>query len=228
MWRPSRHRPAEQAAGASRQRSAATKTPGRPRDAEAEERILESAMELLGVLGYNGMSIEAVAAQAGVGKTTVYRRWPCKGRLVVDALAKYICAEQVKLRPRSSLRENLRAYVGSVAAMMQTPVARNTMAGLAPDLVMKPDVAAAYQEGCVGPKRDSLQELLESAATRGEVPTGTQAGLATDILLGAIVWRSLFSDEPLDEEFCDALVDRVVAGLGCPTPTPGPQPPPAT
>lgn len=220
MWRPSRHRPTEKPVGSPRQRQVAARTPGRPRDADAEERIIESAMELLGVLGYNGMSIEAVAAHAGVGKTTVYRRWSCKSRLVVDALAKYICADHAKLRPRGVLRDDLRAYAGAVVDMMRTAVARNTMSGLAPDLVLKPDVAAAYQKWCVGPKRDSLQEILDVAATRGEVPRGSHAGLTTDMLLGAIVWRSLFSDQPLDDEFCEELVDRVAASLERPTPPP--------
>ena len=69
--------------------TAEARGPGRPRDPAADRAILQATIELLGEEGYEGLSIEAVAARAGVGKTTVYRRWPSKEPLVVDAIKRY-------------------------------------------------------------------------------------------------------------------------------------------
>ena len=68
---------------------AAAKGPGRPRDPEADRAILEATIEILGEEGYEGLSIEGVAARAGVGKTTIYRRWTSKAELVVAAIQRY-------------------------------------------------------------------------------------------------------------------------------------------
>lgn len=222
MWRPGDRRAAAAGAGRRRERGRVSgRGPGRPRDLETEDRIIDSTMSLLAVLGYNGTSIEAVAAQAGVGKTTVYRRWSSKGRMVVAALARHASAEQVRLPARGGLRADLRCLADFAVGVQRAAAVRNTMAGLAADLAVDPDVAEAFRTACAEPNRVKMRELLRRAAAGGEAAADADPDVLTDLLFGAVLWRALFSGKPLDEAFTRSLVDRIAASVQPATPPPG-------
>lgn len=213
MWRGRSEQPDDGAAAGQARRQATGRGPGRPRDVETEARILDTTMQLLGQLGYNGMSIEAVAAEAGVGKTTVYRRWSNKGKMVVSTLVKHADVRQVHLPPDGDLRTDLRCLVEFAVGVMRQAAARNTMAGLANDTVVDEHVAEAFQEQCVSRKREKVQEILDRAVKRGEVEPGIDADLVIDQLFGAAMYRGLFAGRPLDDAFCASLTERLALSV---------------
>jgi AcrR family transcriptional regulator len=197
---------------------------GRPRDERAHQLILDSTLELLWEVGYAAMTIEGVAARAGVGKTTIYRRWPSKGALVVDAISGPICPIAtgkwtVHLGPlpdTGSLREDLLTFVQRVNYAFNAPLASRTLPGLAADLAMDSNLATAYREAVVEPKRLRIAEVLQRAKARGELFSGADVELLCDLLVGPLLYRALLTGTPVDDEAAKALVDNVLRGMGLP------------
>jgi len=203
---------------------------GRPRDERAHQLILDATLELLWEVGYAAMTIEGVAAHAGVGKTTIYRRWPSKGALVVEAISGPICPIAtgkwtIHLGPlpdTGSLRGDLLTFVERVNYAFNAPLASRTLPGLAADLAADTDLARAYREAVVKPKRLRIAEVLQRAKARGELHAAADVELLCDLLVGPLLYRALLTGEPVDHAAAEALVDSVLRGLGMP---PGAPPP---
>lgn len=186
--------------------------PGRPRSAEAGAAILEAATELLAEKGLSGMSMEEVAARAGVGKATVYRRWPSRGALALDA---FLAEFQSRLAPANtgSLRGDLRLALETWVRAVTTTRAGKMLAGLIAEAQQDPDLAMAWRERVFNPLRQHHREIVERAVRRGEVPAGTDADLVLDLVFGSAYHRLLHGHLPLDERFALRAVDLVVDGL---------------
>src|SRR5262249_7192709 len=120
----------------------APKGPGRPRDPEADRAILQATIELLSEEGYEGLSIESVAARAGVGKTTIYRRWPSKEPLVVDAIKAFKApVDPMPPREDESTRDALIRVIGSFTKTVGHSGTGRMMAGLVAEMSRNPDLA---------------------------------------------------------------------------------------
>lgn len=197
---------------------------GRPRDERAHQLILDSTLELLWEVGYQAMTIEGVAARAGVGKTTIYRRWPSKGALVVEAISAPVCPIETgrwtvrlgELPDTGSLRGDLLTFVQRVNYAFNAPLASRTLPGLAADLATDTELAQAYREAMVKPKRQRIAEVLQRAKARGELEAGTDVELLCDLLVGPLLYRALLTGSPVDDDDAEALVDNVLRGLGLP------------
>ncbi len=185
---------------------------GRPRSEEADRAILRAATEVLAERGLGGMSIEEVAARAGVGKATVYRRWPSRGALAFEAFR----AEFKSLQPlpdTGTLRGDLLAALqGWIRAVTGTRAGR-MLAGLIAGAQNDPALAAAWREQFVGPLRAQHAIMLQRAVARGEIPAATDLDVALDMLYGPAYHRLLHGHQPLTGEFAEAVVDLLVAGL---------------
>jgi AcrR family transcriptional regulator len=190
---------------------------GRPRSETANRAILAAATELLAERGLGGMSMEEVAARAGVGKATIYRRWPSRGALALDAfLAEF---QQQQPPPdtgtlRGDLLGALRAWVRAVT---RTPAGR-MLAGLIAEAQGDPDLAAAWLKRVVEPLRAQHMIMLERAVQRGDIPAGVDQDVVLDLLFGAAYHRLLHGHRPLSDRFVRAVVDLVVAGVSAPSP----------
>lgn len=185
---------------------------GRPRSEQADRAILQAAGELLAERGLSGMSIEEVAARAGVGKTTIYRRWSSRGALALDAfLAQF--QRQQPLPDTGSLRGDLlaalRAWIRSVTTTSAGPV----LAGLIAEAQMDPALANAWRERVVEQLRGQHKVMLDRAVERGEIPSETDYELVLDLLFGAAYHRLLHGHQPLTDRFARGVVDAVVAGI---------------
>lgn len=184
--------------------------PGRPRSERAQTAVLAAVVALLDEVGYQQLTVEAVAARAGVGKTTVYRWWPTKPALVIDALAATIEPAQVRLSGNS--RHDVRAMLDRMAATDAGP----TMAGVLPVLSTEsrrdPD-AARRLAALLGPRRAADTAVLLAATARGDLPPGVDVGLLVDAALGALLLRRLRGEDPT-EAALDALADLLLA---CPS-----------
>lgn len=172
--------------------------------------ILDAAMAQLESLGYQRMTIEGVAAQAGVGKATVYRWWTSKAQLVVETLSSRCDIEPVIAT--GDLRADVRALVQYVVSVMsQTPLGR-VLPQLLADLEDDPRARGNLADW-LGPPRAGHRALLYAAAGRADLPHDIDASLVLDLLGGTVLWRTLLGRKPdarLVEQLTDLVVDRVL------------------
>ncbi|MEV6839565.1 TetR/AcrR family transcriptional regulator [Streptomyces sp. NPDC051133] len=189
---------------------------GRPRDEQADTRIIDAALELLLDRGYDQFAVDEVAARAGVAKTTLYRRWPTKGHLIVAVVARIQDSVPVEYSGdvRADLTDYLNAITDGLNRMRQVgrPVASgDRSAGLVAEVAAAAarhaDVGAAVQ--AMFDRRNALVlTLLEQARERGELRADADPEVLFDQLAGALYYRLLVTGRPLDA----AYVDRLVAG----------------
>src|SRR5207244_13402292 len=127
----------------------AKRGPGRPRSAEADQAILGATISLLAEGGYDALTMEKVAARAGVGKATVYRRWGSKVELAVDALKASLA--DVEVHATGSLRDDLTSYVRSLTTWLRERTGGQVLAGLSAEIQHNPELAEAMRRNLVAP-----------------------------------------------------------------------------
>lgn len=185
---------------------------GRPRSQEADRAILAAAAQILAERGLSGMSIEEVAARAGVGKTTIYRRWTSRGSLALDAFLAEFQSQQ-PLPDTGTLRGDLlaalRAWIRSVTRTSAGP----TLAALIAEAQRDPLLGAAWRDRVVEQLRSQHRIMLNRAVQRGEIPADTDQEVVLDLIFGAAYHRLLHGHQPLTDSFARQVVDLVVAGL---------------
>jgi AcrR family transcriptional regulator len=185
---------------------------GRPRSAEADRAILNATVDLLASRGLAAMSIEEVAARAGVGKATIYRRWPSKGLLALDAFVA-VFAEQQPLPDTGTLRGDLIAALTLwVRAVTQTPVGR-MLTGLIAEAQHDDELRAAWRDRVLEPLRSQHRIMLDRAIARGEIPATVDQEVVLDLFFGAAQHRLLLGHLPLTDEFIREVVDVILNGI---------------
>ncbi len=185
---------------------------GRRRSERSHEAILAATQRLLLERGYRELTIEGIAARAGVGKQTIYRWWPSKAALVLEAyLAGQEAVEQPP--PARSTREDVRGLLGWLMAVLAEPTGGRVVAGLVGDLQHDPDLVEGFHRDVVPARREAMLAALERGRERGEVRADADLELAVDQLHGAVFYRLLLSGEPLDDDFVDRLTEQTLAGL---------------
>ena len=186
--------------------------PGRPRNAAYDKSILGAALDLLVEKGYTGLTIDGVAARAGVGRPTIYRRWPSKAALATAALEEAI--PQITAPDRGSLRGDLLAIQQDRVARMNLAVHRPVIAGLVSDSVADPALADAFG-AWYRRHQEAVTAALQRAVDRGELPPGADFEFINDLLLGPLFSRSVIRGEHLEPRHGDATVEAVLATF-CP------------
>jgi len=182
---------------------------GRPRDPRRREAILRAAIELVGEVGYDRMTVEALAARAGVSKPTMYRRWPGgKKDIVIDAIrTKHADADA--LPDQGSLRGDLLALVATMIEHIDEDA--HLAGGLISQLRESEELAALMRDEVVTHERSRLDGLLARAVERGELSADARVTPLFHDLAGAIVFaRAAITGEPLDQAFLEELVDHVL------------------
>jgi AcrR family transcriptional regulator len=186
---------------------------GRPRSAEADRAIMTAAVDLLAERGLAAMSIEEVAARAGVGKTTIYRRWPSKGLLALDAFVRSFGAQQ-PLPDTGTLRGDLAAALQAwVHAVTRTPAGR-MLTGLIAEAQHDPELRGPWRDRVLEPLRTQHRIMLDRAIARGEIPPTVDGEVVLDLLFGAAQHRLLLGHLPLTDDFVGTVVDIIVDGIG--------------
>jgi AcrR family transcriptional regulator len=185
---------------------------GRPRSEKAREAILEAAAELLLARGLEAVSMDEVAERAGVSKATIYRWWPTKQTLALDALYHEWSAPP-RRRASGSLRGDLLALLRPWVRLVGKRPYGRVIAALIAEAQSDPAFAEQYRERFLEPRRDQVRPILLEAIARGELPPTTDIELALDLLYGPVYHRLLHGHAPLSERFLRELVDTVLAGL---------------
>ena len=188
---------------------------GRRRSARSHAAILGATQRLLVERSYRELTIEGIAARAGVGKQTIYRWWPSKAALVLEA---YLSAQEAVPQPPPgrSTREDVHALLGWLIAVLAEPTGGRVIAGLVGDLQHDPDLAEGFHRDVVPARRAAMRAALERGRDRGELRADADLELAVDALHGAVFYRLLLSGQPLDEAFAARLADEILAGLAAP------------
>jgi AcrR family transcriptional regulator len=189
---------------------------GRRRSDRSHQAIITATQELLVERGYRELTIEGVAARAGVGKQTIYRWWPSRAALVLEAYLAGSDAVQLPPPDSGSLREDVRALIGWLAAVLAEPTGGRVVAGLVGDLQHDPDLAEGFRQDVVPARRQAMLATLERGRERGEIRADADLDLGVDTLHGAVFYRLLLSGEPLDAAFAERLADQVLDGLAPP------------
>jgi AcrR family transcriptional regulator len=191
----------------------ATRPRGRPRSERAREAILHAAAELLLARGLEAVSMDAVAERAGVSKATIYRWWPTKETLALEALYHEWAPARPAARETGSLRGDLLSLLRPWVRLVRKRPYGRVIAALITEAQTDPAFAELYRERFVEPRRDQARPILRHAIERGELPATTDVELAVDLLYGPLYHRLLHGHAPLSERFLVRLVDTVLAGL---------------
>jgi AcrR family transcriptional regulator len=192
--------------------AAVTRAPGRPRSTQADEAIIEAVLGLLAEGStVEALSIEAVAARAGVGKSTIYRRWPGKEALLVDAISN-LKGPLPKARGES-VREDLIRLLSPGPKQPDQRITR-IMSCLVPEVRTSPERYRLYQ-GLVEPRRQAIREILLRGVRTGELRPDTDLEVALAVLTGPILIQRMLRWHPgLDDgSLPERVVDIVLAGL---------------
>ncbi|HEY9628361.1 MAG TPA: TetR/AcrR family transcriptional regulator [Coleofasciculaceae cyanobacterium] len=184
----------------------------RRRCPKAHQAILAAAAELLAAKGYGGVSIEAIAQRAGVGKQTIYRWWSCKAEVMME-----VCAAQVRegiLVPNTGcVKTDLLHLLNHLTALITQMNLGRMVTGLIAEAQTDSKVAAAFQAQFVTPQRATTRSILLSGMARGELRPDLELEVAIDALYGAVWCRLWLTHAPLDEKFVAVLVDQLLMGL---------------
>ncbi|HVV30062.1 MAG TPA: TetR/AcrR family transcriptional regulator [Mycobacteriales bacterium] len=201
--------------------SAPVRGPGRPRSEQAENAILDAALEILVEDGAGRVSMEAIAARAGVGKATIYRRWKHKSALLVDAVMRV--TEPVRPVHTDDLRADLITLAEQVRRKMSQSMAGRIMPRLMSAAIDDPELMQVYWEKAVLPRREMATTRLQEAIDAGELCADLEPDLLADMLFGPTVYRKLFSAvRPLpNRAMIEQVVEVVLAGAR-PDARPGP------
>ena len=185
--------------------------PGRPRSEHVDDAILAAARAELAAHGYARMSVDAVAARAGVSKPTIYLRHPTKADLATAAIA------SMRVQPRPAPTDDLRADLIAHLRLLRSGLERpNGMAMLGTVLAEEndtPELLALFRERLVVPRRRELRRVLEAARDRGELRPEANIDAAVNALVGAFFARYLAGDS-LGGRFVSTVVDTVLQGVG--------------
>jgi len=179
---------------------------GRPRSAEVDQSILQAALELLAEVGYQAMSMEAIATRAGVGKATIYRRYASKEELVADAIESRF-GEEEEIPDTGSLWGDLEVVIDDIIQTMLSDLGRQTLALIISTASSSPQFAQIYYAKYIAPHRDALAVLFERAKARGEIEHDVDAGFFLDLVGSSIFYALMFKPEP---EAIEAHIRRVM------------------
>jgi AcrR family transcriptional regulator len=184
---------------------------GRPRDEAARQRILKAALGLMDEMSFAQVTAEAIAARAGTSKATVYRWWPNKAAVVIEAFRETV-APELPLHDTGSLRDDLTAQMRNFARVLAGPggrMLRSFIVAARSD----PEVAAAFRSIWSEPRRTEAKRMLREKQSRGQLRKSEDLDLVLDSLYGPLYYRFLVKNEPPSQKYAEALAGIVIRGL---------------
>jgi AcrR family transcriptional regulator len=185
---------------------------GRPRSEKARNAILEAAAALLLAHGLEAASMGAVAERAGVSKATIYRWWPSKQMLALDAL--FGCADaRTPTRDTGTLRGDLLALVRPLVREIGSRPFARVIAALVSEAQSDPVFAKAYRTHFVDPRREAMRAAFARAAERGEVAADLDVEVEVDLMYGSVYHRLLHGHAALSDRFASDVIELALGGI---------------
>jgi AcrR family transcriptional regulator len=192
--------------------SSAEQQRGRPRSEKTRLAILRATNELLQQDSFAALTVDAIAARAGASKATIYRWWPTKGAVVLDAFLEE-AVPRIGFPDTGSVREDLRRQMGAVIVAMNDTLAGRTLRALVAQSQDDPELATMFRERFLSGRRRAAIEVLERAQRRGELRGDLDPGIVVDALYGALYYRLLVSGERTEDEYAATLLDLFLPAL---------------
>lgn len=199
---PSRNAPAPMPRSASRR--------GRPRSDTVHRRILDATRELLVADGFSRLKLEHVAARAGVGKATIYRRWPTKEALCLELLMELTAPHISVVESGDTREELLAATMNALSAVTTTPFGP-VIRALLSQIAVNPALGDPFRASVVQARRDEIGRVIARGIARGDLRADADVDVATELLVGPVYFRLMFGGE-LNERFAEEIVDTIVLG----------------
>ena len=181
---------------------------GRPRRSGADEAILKASRDLMFEHGYAGFSMEEVATRAGVGRQSVYRRWPSKAALVVASMTWTHDSPDV-FEDTGSFEGDLRAGLTTMRDLYAQST-RDLFGDVYFAMASDPVARELFKRNYVIPRRESLERAINRAIARGELREDTDVRIVNDMVSGPFLYRRLIGDHELSDSLVDAIVEGVI------------------
>ncbi len=192
---------------------------GRPRSAQSHQAILKATLALFAEEGLAGLSIEAIAERAGVGKTTIYRRWSSKEDVIKDALTLFRADHP--LPDTGNIRDDL-LYIAKEAREIFShhPLMAKLTIKMIAEIKTKPEIYGAFYEKLVAPRIQQFRQMIKYAQKRGELRPDLDATFILYLVFSSVVYGSLFAEliDPNAQQVYEpeAAVDALLRGIGTP------------
>jgi AcrR family transcriptional regulator len=184
-----------------------TRSPGRPRDPAIDDAILDATLVVLADDGYAGLTMDRVAAAAGVSKATIYRRWPTRRDVLLAAVDHL--SSSVPTPDTGTLRGDLTTIAHGLTAVFAAPSTGPLVAALVGQAARDADLADALRTGFLAARRAAALDALRAAKARGEV-CDINLEVAVDLLAAPFYYRLLVTGAPIDRDLADQVVDAVM------------------
>jgi AcrR family transcriptional regulator len=187
------------------------RSPGRPRSEASRQATLTAALELAAEVGYGGLTIEGIAARAGVGKQTIYRWWASKADILLEAGAANADLH-VPVTDHGSYRADLRAFLEASYRMADQPGLADLLRALMAEAQINPEFGWRFRAAFLERRRAALAVITDRARERGDLPDHPRPGTVADIVFGTIWYRTLATLQPLDADLVDDLLGLLAPG----------------
>ncbi|WP_432824672.1 TetR/AcrR family transcriptional regulator [Dactylosporangium sp. CA-092794] len=184
--------------------------PGRRRSEDTRLAILAAAIGLVGEVGYAGLTIEGIAARSGAGKQTVYRWWPSKADVLLDALATKADLH-IPIPDEGSYAADLRAFLAASFRLGRDRRVPDALRALMAHAQIDAEFGDRFRAAFLQRRRDALAIVVERARARGDLPPRLSPGTVADIVFGVIWYRILATREPANDHVIDELVQTLTA-----------------
>lgn len=184
---------------------------GRPRDGVARTRILEAALELLEEVGFSSATTDAIAERAGASKATIYRWWPNKAAVLIEALREAV-AQELPFPDTGDLREDVRLQLENFVKLLTGRRGRFFKAFIAA-AQSDSEVAAAFLSVWIQPRRATTKEVLRRHQESGRLAPDLNLDLVLDLLYGPLYFRLLAGHGELTADFADSIAELALHGL---------------
>ncbi len=190
---------------------------GRPRSAQSHQAILAATLELFAEVGLQGLSIEAIAERAGVGKTTIYRRWSSKEAVVKDALT--MMRSGTDLPDTGNIRDDLLFIARRTQEIFQSnPLIGKLATKMIAESQSNPEIYRIFYEKLVAPRMQDFRQIVVRAQQRGELRSNLDATFLLNLIFGTLVYSNLFTNiiDPYAQQVYEpeAMVDALLRGIG--------------
>ena len=184
---------------------------GRPRSAGARAAILAAARAILDEGGITAVTMEGIAARAGVGKPTIYRSWPNAHAVAMAALMAVQGSPSKPARAGSAVGE-LKLQLRDVAAVFASRMGRQ-VATMVASAASETELSKSFRNHFILTRREEGRAIINRAIARGEIRRGISVDVALDMIYGPAFYRLLMGHGPLDDKFTDAVVDQALQGI---------------
>lgn len=187
---------------------------GRPRSEKTEKAILAAAYKLLMQNGFQSVTVESIAKEAGVSKATIYKWWPNKAAVVADSFFA-AAQEQIQTPDTGSVKQDLLLQLGNLRHFLETDKGR-VITELIAQGQFDPEVAIAYRTRYFAPRRMSARQILERGIKRGELKSDLDLELGIDLVFAPLFYRMLITGAEIDAPFIEKVVSSALEGIKAP------------